>query len=53
MITTALVDPDLTFADERVVMFSGYAYAIHSVHNGIDVWHVQPGYWDQNIRRPG
>ena len=51
--TTALVDPDLTFADERMIMFSGYAYAIHSVHAGIDVWHVQAGYWDQNIRSPG
>jgi hypothetical protein len=53
MITTALIDPDLSFAEERAVMFSGYAYAIHSVHKGIDVWHVQPGYWDQNIRSPG
>jgi SAM-dependent methyltransferase len=53
MITTSLIDPDLTFSDERLVMFSGYSYAIHSVHNGIDAWHVQPGYWDQNIRRPG
>jgi SAM-dependent methyltransferase len=53
MISTALIDPDLSFSDERVVMFSGFAYAIHSVHKGIDVWHVQAGYWDQNIRRPG
>jgi SAM-dependent methyltransferase len=53
MMTTALIDPDLSFADERAVMFSGYAYAIHAVHQGIDVWHVQPGYWDQNIRQPG
>ena len=53
MITTALIDPDLSFSDERVVMFSGYTYAIHSVHAGIDVWHIQPGYWDQNIRKPG
>jgi ubiquinone/menaquinone biosynthesis C-methylase UbiE len=53
MMTTALIDPDLVFSDERMVMFAGYAYAIHSVHNTIDVWHVQPGYWDQNIRKPG
>lgn len=53
MMTTALIDPDLPFADERMVMFSGYAYAIHAVHQGVDVWHVQPGYWDQNIRTPG
>jgi len=53
MMTTALIDPDLSFADERMVMFSGYSYAIHSVHQGVDVWHVQAGYWDQNIRKPG
>lgn len=53
MMSTALIDPDLKFSDERMVMFSGYAYGIHSVYNSIDVWHVQPGYWDQNIRKPG
>ena len=53
MMTTALIDPDLEFSDERMIMFSGYAYAIHSVHKGVDVWHVQAGYWDQNIRTPG
>ena len=53
MITSALIDPDMSFADERLVMFSGYSYAIHAVHQGVDAWHVQPGYWDQNIRRPG
>ncbi len=53
MMTTAMIDPDFSFADEKMVMFSGYAYAIHSVHGGIDVWHVQAGYWDQNIRAPG
>ena len=53
MITTALIDPDLTFSDERYIMFSGYCYALHSVRNGIDAWHVQAGYWDQNIRAPG
>lgn len=53
MMSSALIDPDYTFTDERMVMFSGYSYGIHSVHNEIDVWHVQPGYWDQNIRKPG
>ena len=53
MMTTALVDPDLSFSDERMVMFSGYAYAIHSIHDDVHVWHLQPGYWDQNIRTPG
>jgi hypothetical protein len=41
------------FSDERMVMFAGYCYAVHCVHKGIQVWHVQAGYWDQNIRQPG
>ncbi len=53
MMSTALIDPDYSFSDERMIMFSGYCYALHCVHNGIDVWHVQAGYWDQNIRQPG
>ena len=53
MISAALVDPDYTFSDERMIMFSGYCYTMHCVHKEIYVWHVQPGYWDQNIRRPG
>jgi hypothetical protein len=53
MMSTALIDPDYTFTDERMIMFSGYCYALHCVHKSIDVWHVQAGYWDQNIRQPG
>jgi hypothetical protein len=53
MISAALVDPDLSFSDERVVFFSGYSYCIQSVHCGVHVYHVQAGYWDQNIRHPG
>jgi hypothetical protein len=53
MMSTALIDPDYSFSDERMIMFSGYSYAMHCVHKGIDVWHVQAGYWDQNIRKPG
>ncbi|WP_336491705.1 methyltransferase domain-containing protein [Methylobacterium nigriterrae] len=53
MITAALIDPDLPFSDERQIMFSGYAYAIQCVHADLHCWHVQPGYWDQNIRAPG
>lgn len=53
MMSTSLIDPDYAFSEERMIMFSGYAYAMHSVHKGVDVWHVQPGYWDQNIRKPG
>jgi hypothetical protein len=53
MIGTSVIEPDYGFVDERMIMFAGYSYCIHSVCNGIDVYHVQPGYWDQNIRRPG
>jgi hypothetical protein len=53
MIGTSLIEPDYGFVDERMVMFSGFAYCIHSVCNGVDVYHVQAGYWDQNIRQPG
>lgn len=53
MISTGLINPDYTFTDERMVMFAGYCYAVHCVHKGIQVWHVQAGYWDQNIRKPG
>ena len=53
MVTTALVDPDLPFSDERTVFFSGLSYCVHAVHNDIHSYHLQGGYWDQNIRRPG
>jgi hypothetical protein len=53
IVSTALVDPDLSFSDERAVFFSGYAYCVLSVHRGVHVYHVQAGYWDQNIRQPG
>ncbi len=53
MVSTALVDPDLPFSDERMVLFSGYSYCALSVHGGIHVYHLQAGYWDQNIRQPG
>jgi hypothetical protein len=53
MVSTALIDPDIEFADERVVMFSGFSYCVHSTHNIVHSYHVQGGYWDQNIRSPG
>lgn len=53
MMSTALIDPDYTFSDERMIMFSGYCYLLQSVHKGKHVYHVQAGYWDQNIRQPG
>jgi len=53
MVSTALIDPDIEFADERVVMFSGFSYCMQSTHNTVHSYHLQGGYWDQNIRRPG
>jgi len=53
MVSTALIDPDLEFSDERTVFFSGYAYCVHSTHNSVHSYHLQAGYWDQNIRQPG
>jgi hypothetical protein len=53
MASTSLIEPDLSFSDERVVMFSGLHYCVQSVCNEVRTYHLQPGYWDQNIRRPG
>jgi hypothetical protein len=52
-VSNAQVNPDFSFADERTVFFSGFSYAMRAVHNRVHVYHVQPGYWDQNIRQPG
>ena len=52
-VSTALIEPDLKFTDEKMVCFSGYAYCVHAVYNQIHSYHLQAGYWDQNIRRPG
>ena len=35
MISTALIDPDLEFSDERTVFFSGYVYCVHSTHGSV------------------
>lgn len=53
MMSDGAINPDYSFTDERIFMFAGYTYALHCVHQGMNVWHVQPGYWDQNIRQPG
>ena len=53
LISTSLIDPDLAFADERAVFFSGFCYYMQSVYHGLRTIHVQGGYTDRNIRRPG
>jgi len=52
-VANSQVNPDFSFADERAVFFSGFCYAMRSVHNRVHVYHLQPGYWDQNLRHPG
>jgi PKD repeat protein len=53
MITTALNDPTLSFADEKVPQFeiTDYYYPVQ----WLQTWSAQlkGGYWDQNIRNPG
>lgn len=53
LITTALNNPVLSFTDERVAMFeinTDYHETTYSVTTSVQ---VKPGYWDQNIRKPG
>jgi hypothetical protein len=52
-ISTALRDPDISFADERAILFSGLVYYAAAVHNDVYCHHVQGGYCDGNIRPPG
>jgi hypothetical protein len=53
MVTTALNDPTLSFADEKVPQFEITEY-FRSVQ-WKQIWSAQlkGGYWDQNIRNPG
>ncbi|MBI3852376.1 MAG: tandem-95 repeat protein [Verrucomicrobia bacterium] len=53
MVTTALNDPTLTFADEKVPQFEITEY--FRVAQWLTTRSVQlkGGYWDQNIRNPG
>src|SRR4029078_11530764 len=53
MVTTALNDPTLSFADEKVPQFeiTSYSYPVQWV--GVSSAQLKGGYWDQNIRNPG
>ncbi len=53
MVTTALNDPTLTFADEKVPQFEISEYYRANSHLGITAVQLKGGYWDQNIRNPG
>jgi hypothetical protein len=53
LVTTALNNPVLSFTDERVAMFEINTYYHETTYGGITSVQVKPGYWDQNIRKPG
>ncbi len=53
MITTALNDPTLSFADEKVPQFEITTYYSPFVWKGVSSVQLKGGYWDQNIRNPG
>jgi hypothetical protein len=53
MITTALNDPTLNFADEKVPQFEINSYYAPYLWKGIWSAQLKGGYWDQNIRNPG
>ena len=53
MVTTALNDPTLAWADEKVPQFEINQYYYAKVWNGLRTVQLKGGYWDQNIRNPG
>ncbi|WP_173021564.1 T9SS type A sorting domain-containing protein [Lewinella sp. W8] len=53
MLTTALNNPIISFADERIVKFEVNEYYREFEFNGITTATLKGGYWDQNIRTPG
>ncbi len=53
MVTTALNDPTLTFADEKVPQFEINTYYSPVQWEQLLSAQLKGGYWDQNIRNPG
>ena len=53
MITTALNDPTLSFADEKVPQFEITTYYYPFTWQQTVSAQLKGGYWDQNIRNPG
>ena len=53
MVTTALNDPTLSFADEKVPQFEITTYYYPVQWQGLMSAQLKGGYWDQNIRNPG
>ena len=53
MVTTALNDPTLSWADEKVPQFEINAYYYPYQWQQVYSAQLKGGYWDQNIRSPG
>ena len=53
MVTTALNDPTLSFADEKVPQFEINNYYYQFQWGQVLSAQLKGGYWDQNIRNPG
>src|ERR1019366_2949505 len=53
MVTTALNDPTLSFADEKVPQFEIATYYYPVQWQGLTSAQLKGAYWDQNIRAPG
>ncbi len=53
MVTTALNDPTLSFADEKVPQFEINSYYYPFQWGQVFSAQLKGGYWDQNIRNPG
>ena len=53
MVTTALNDPTLSFADEKVPQFETTSYYYPFQWGQVFSAQLKGGYWDQNIRNPG
>ena len=53
MVTTALNDPTLSFADEKVPRFEITTYYYPVQWQQLLSAQLKGGYWDQNIRNPG
>ena len=53
MVTTALNDPTLSFADEKVPQFEITTYYYPVQWQQLLSAQLKGGYWDQNIRNPG
>jgi PKD repeat protein len=53
MVTTALNDPTLSFADEKVPQFEITTYYYPVQWQQLMSAQLKGGYWDQNIRNPG